>query len=120
MRELRIVKSEGEKTLQEGFLHSSSESSKGITALQTSRCFATSKDQKLEGGGFLGERFKENQRLDKAHLRQGHSCGKQLFTIQVNRAGLCSRALATRQWAGKAGLQPPADIARAACRLYRA
>lgn len=103
MRELRIVKSEGEKTLQVGFLHSSSESSKGITALQTSRCFATSKDQKLEGGGFLGERFKENQRLDKAHLRQGLSCGKQLFTIQVNCAGAVQQSAcqeATRRQSG--------------------
>lgn len=88
MRELRIAKSEGrkknKKNLQVGFLHSSLESSKSITALKTSRCFATSKEEKLEGGGFLGERFKENKGLDKSHFRKRLGCGKQLFMIQVN------------------------------------
>lgn len=90
MRELRIAKSEGRKRiLQVGFLHSSLERSKSTTALKTSRCFATSKEEKLEGGGFLGERFKENEGLDKAHFRKRLSCGKQLFMLQVN----CESAL---------------------------
>lgn len=79
------MKSEGrEKPLQVGFLHSSLESSKSSTALKNSRCFATSKGEKLEGGGFLGEWFKEKERLDKAHFRKRLSCGKQLLMIQVN------------------------------------
>lgn len=79
------MKSEGrKKKLQVGFLHSSLESSKSITALKTSRCFAISNEEKLEGGGFLGEGFKENKGLDKAHLRKRLNCRKQLFMKKVN------------------------------------
>lgn len=81
MKELQTEKSEEEKNSQVDFLHSSLESSTSITALKTSSHF---KEQKLEGGGFLGEWFKENEGLDKAHFIKSLSCGKQLFLIQVN------------------------------------
>lgn len=86
MSKLRIMKSEGRKKKLTSRLPSQQfrKQQKYYSTVKASRCFATSKEEKLEGGGFLGERFKENEGLDKAHFRKRLSCGKQLFMIQVN------------------------------------